>query len=48
MENKNPISPHIQIYRWQMSSLVSIGHRITGVITKKILINFSQSLDLYY
>ena len=32
MENKNPLSPHIQIYRWQISSLVSISHRITGII----------------
>ena len=32
MENKPPLSPHIQVYRWQISSLVSISHRITGVI----------------
>ena len=32
MENKNPISPHIQIYNWHISSLVSISHRITGLI----------------
>ena len=32
MENKNPLSPHIQIYRWHISSLVSISHRITGII----------------
>ena len=32
MENKRPLSPHIQIYRWHISSLVSISHRITGVI----------------
>ena len=32
MENKEPLSPHIQIYRWQISSLVSISHRITGII----------------
>ena len=31
MENK-PLSPHIQIYRWHISSLVSITHRITGII----------------
>tara|TARA_B100000029_G_scaffold467715_1_gene504149 strand:+ start:1476 stop:1889 length:414 start_codon:yes stop_codon:yes gene_type:complete len=31
MEN-NPLSPHIQIYRWHISSLVSISHRITGII----------------
>ena len=32
MENKRPLSPHIQIYRWHVSSLVSISHRITGII----------------
>tara|TARA_Y100001960_G_scaffold319741_1_gene391515 strand:+ start:1533 stop:1916 length:384 start_codon:yes stop_codon:yes gene_type:complete len=32
MENKNPLSPHIQIYSWHISSLVSISHRITGII----------------
>tara|TARA_Y100001970_G_scaffold117291_1_gene145907 strand:+ start:95 stop:475 length:381 start_codon:yes stop_codon:yes gene_type:complete len=32
MENKPPLSPHIQIYRWHISSLVSITHRITGII----------------
>ena len=32
MENKSPLSPHIQIYRWHISSLVSISHRITGII----------------
>ena len=37
MENKNPLSPHIQIYSWHISSLVSIGHRITGIINIIIL-----------
>ena len=32
MENNNPLSPHIQIYRWHISSLLSISHRITGII----------------
>ena len=31
MENR-PLSPHIQIYKWHISSLVSISHRITGII----------------
>ena len=37
MENKNPLSPHIQIYRWHISSLVSISHRITGIINIVII-----------
>jgi len=33
MEYKNnPLSPHLQIYKWQISSLLSIAHRIIGVI----------------
>ena len=32
MQNKEPLSPHIQIYNWHISSLVSISHRITGII----------------
>ncbi len=32
MKNENPLSPHIQIYNWHISSLVSISHRITGII----------------
>ena len=32
MTDKNPISPHIQIYSWHISSLISISHRITGII----------------
>ena len=32
MENNNPLSPHIQVYRWHISSLVSISHRITGIV----------------
>ena len=32
MKKDNPLSPHIQIYNWHISSLVSISHRITGII----------------
>ena len=31
-DSKNPLSPHLQIYRWQISSLISIIHRITGIL----------------
>ena len=30
--NNNPLSPHLQIYKWQISSLLSIAHRIVGII----------------
>ena len=31
-DSKNPLSPHLQIYRWQISSLISITHRITRIL----------------
>ena len=31
-KDKNPLSPHLQIYRWHITSLLSITHRIVGVI----------------
>ena len=37
MENNNPLSPHIQIYSWNISSLISIAHRIIGVINILVL-----------
>ena len=37
MKNQSPLSPHIQIYRWHISSLVSISHRITGVLNIFVL-----------
>ena len=32
MKNESPLSPHIQVYSWHISSLVSISHRVTGII----------------
>ena len=33
MKNKNrPISPHLQIYKPQITSILSISHRFTGII----------------
>ena len=37
MRENNPLSPHIQIYNWHISSLVSICHRITGIINITII-----------
>ena len=37
MKDRNPLSPHIQIYNWHISSLVSICHRITGIINIVII-----------
>ena len=38
IDSKNPLSPHLQIYRWHISSLLSITHRISGVINLLALI----------
>tara|TARA_B100000686_G_C15973576_1_gene563895 strand:+ start:24 stop:410 length:387 start_codon:yes stop_codon:yes gene_type:complete len=37
-DSKNPLSPHLQIYRWHVSSLLSITHRISGIINLLALI----------
>ena len=37
MKDKNPLSPHIQIYNCHTSSLISISHRITGIINTIIV-----------
>jgi len=37
MNNENPLSPHIQIYSWNISSLISISHRVVGVTNIVIL-----------
>ena len=37
-DNKNPLSPHLQVYRWHISSLLSITQRIVSVINLLALI----------
>ena len=58
MKNNNPISPHIQIYNWHVSSLVSISSRISSVINFLFFIFLSgwilfsfllgQSYEVFY
>ncbi len=31
VSNKRPLSPHLQIYRPQLTSVLSISHRISGI-----------------
>jgi succinate dehydrogenase / fumarate reductase cytochrome b subunit len=31
IKQNRPTSPHLSIYKWQISSVLSIGHRMTGV-----------------
>ena len=45
----SPLSPHLQIYRWQTTSLLSILHRISGVVSSlgsMIIIIFLLSIGL--
>ena len=49
----NPLSPHLQIYRWQITSVLSILHRITGIVLSlgTIILSawlLSLSLGEYY
>ena len=32
MKSQSPLSPHLQVYKWQLSSLLSITHRMTSII----------------
>lgn len=32
MANPRPLSPHLQVYRWQVQMATSIIHRATGII----------------
>ena len=48
-DSNNPLSPHLQIYRWHISSLLSITHRIVGIINLLALISiFSWLLVLSF
>jgi len=38
MYEKNPLSPHLQIYRWHLSMILSISHRIIGIVNSIALI----------
>ena len=38
MYEKNPLSPHLQIYRWHLSMILSITHRIIGVVNSIAII----------
>ena len=49
-----PLSPHLQIYRWQLTSVMSICHRLSGLAVIGIVLEFiaglyclSQGLDAY-
>jgi succinate dehydrogenase / fumarate reductase cytochrome b subunit len=31
MSDRRPLSPHLQVYRWQLTSVMSILHRASGI-----------------
>ena len=35
-----PLSPHLQVYRWQLTMVLSIAHRATGVLLSAALVAF--------
>ncbi len=45
-QQTRPLSPHIQIYRWQITSVLSILHRFTGIALCGGLIGFITWLYL--
>lgn len=47
MEQKQrPLSPHLQAYRLPLTAIISITHRLTGVLLTIGLIGFTISLGL--
>ena len=38
MYKKNPLSPHLQIYKWHLSMILSITHRIIGIVNSVAMI----------
>ena len=48
MQNKNnPLSPHLQVYRWHISSLLSITNRIIGIVNFFAIIFLSVLLIFF-
>ena len=49
MYEKNPLSPHLQIYRWHLSMILSIAHRIIGVVNSiAIILICSWTISLLF
>ena len=45
-QRKRPLSPHLQVYRLPLTGIVSITHRMTGVLLTAGLMLFVVSLAL--
>ena len=35
LAQRRPLSPHVQVYRWSATMLVSILHRVTGIALRE-------------
>ncbi len=45
-QRKRPLSPHLEIYRFPLTAVVSVTHRMTGVLLTAGLILFVVSLAM--
>ncbi len=45
-QRKRPLSPHLQVYRLPLTAVVSVTHRMTGVLLTAGLILFVMSLGM--
>jgi succinate dehydrogenase / fumarate reductase cytochrome b subunit len=49
LEDNRPLSPHLGIYKWQLTMALSIVHRLTGVVlfTGTLLLTWWIVLSIY-
>ena len=46
---RRPLSPHLQVYKPQVSSVTSIMHRVTGIaLSVGLILMFGWTLSLWY
>ena len=45
-QRKRPLSPHLQVYRLPLTAVVSVTHRMTGVLLTAGLMLFVMSLGM--
>lgn len=49
MQKERPLSPHLQVYRWQITMMLSIMHRGTGVflaVSTPVLVYWLWSISV--
>jgi succinate dehydrogenase / fumarate reductase cytochrome b subunit len=45
-QRKRPLSPHLQVYRLPLTAIISVTHRMTGVLLTAGLLLFVVSLAM--